>query len=281
MAQLQDLTRCLLAAGGAVRSDGKGTYLFYTDQSALTSKLWTGTSFGDQELICTSVRPNSTASFLLGSTTRLVICISTASALSAYRYDEEEEEWVEDNAVSHYKVHPVGMLTASIDSNESVCVFFQDTSGHLIYLDNSWTSTVLPADPIAGSPISTTVVEGQMHVFYISSHDSSMHYVTKGVDGNWSDKVMARHAFEEGLRRFMVAKNEESGAFEAYILTGRNAVLHMTTEGGGEVKQLGKVDKDGKFVAGTSAECCPYVWAPVVCYPRPMVCYPMVRYYCF
>jgi len=154
-------------------------------------------------------------------------------------------------------------------------VFFQDQSKRLIYLNETWTPTVLPVDPIVGTPISTSIVDNIMHVFYISAKDNCMHYVAQERGGSWSDKIMTSCTFEEKLKRFMVAPNQETGNFEAYVLTEDNALLQLTPEGEGVKRELGKVDKTGKFLAGTSAECCRYVWSPVVVYVRRRVrcCY--------
>ncbi|KAF8517817.1 hypothetical protein JB92DRAFT_2904692 [Gautieria morchelliformis] len=272
MAQFQDLTRVLLSAGGAPHPEGKGSYLLYTDQSSLTSKHWTGNTFGDQELVAKSVRANSPAAYLLAPTTRLIICISSSSTLRALRYDDDDEEWVDDKTILHIDVHPEGKLSASLDRNEDVRVVYQDPMGNLVFLNN-WTPTVLPADPIAGSPLSTVVDGDKLHVFYISAKDNCIHYVTRAPEGSWSGNVMVNCPVEEKIKRFIVAPIGDTINFDAYLLTADDMLLQVTPEGDGVKRELGKIDSKGIFVPGTSAQCCPFVWVTFVCWqPVPMRC---------
>ncbi|THH06242.1 hypothetical protein EW146_g9675 [Bondarzewia mesenterica] len=279
MAEFQDLTRRLLAAGGAMDPEGKSMYLLYADHSSLVSKHWTGTSFGDQDVVATSVRTNSTASYLLAQNTRRIICISSSSALRALTYNDDDEEWVDDTIPRH-DVHPEGKLATSFDADNRVYVFFQDPAGRLIQVDDAWNPTVLLAEPVAGSPIATAFVEDKIHVFYISAKDNCIHYVIQGGGSGWSDELMSKCSFEEEkVKRFSVGQNEESGALEAYVLTEKSALLQIVgkqdekVEAGEEKTVLGKVDETGTFVAGTSAECCPRLWGPrrrrAVPYPVP------------
>ncbi|THH20744.1 hypothetical protein EW146_g691 [Bondarzewia mesenterica] len=269
MAQFQDLTRRLLAAGGAMHPEGKSMYLLYADRSSLISKHWTGNAFGDQDIVATSVRTNSTASYVLAPNSRRIICISSSSALRALTYNDEDEEWVDDT-IPHHDVHPEGKIATSFGADNRAYVFFQDPAGRLIQLDDAWNPTVLPVEPVAGSPITTAFVENKIHTFYISAKDNCIHYVIQEGGNSWSDKLMSKCSFEEEkVKRFSVGKNEESGALEAYVLTEKSALLQVvgnqdgTADAGEEKTVLGKVDQTGTFVAGTSAECCRRVWRPV------------------
>jgi len=264
MAQFQDLTRCLLAAGGATHPEGNRTYLLYTDHSSLISKHWNGSAFGDQELITADVRANSSASMILTLSTRLIICISSASTLLAFHYDEDDEEWAEDTGIPRFEVHPVGRLAVSSSEDGRISIFFQDAAGRLIHLDDSWAATILPASPLEGSPISTVIVDGKTHAMYISAEDHCMHDLSETTNGSWSDEVMVGCKLEQKAMRFMVSQNAESRALEAYVLTEAREVLQVIAHEGGMTRELGKVDKEGNFVAGTSAECCRFIWLPIL-----------------
>jgi len=270
-----------MAAGGAVDPEGKGTFLLYVDpeRSRLTSKLWTGgKKFGPQELITSSVRPKSSASYLLTPTTQLIVCVSSANELRALSNDDEE--WEDDDDISRHKVHPDGKVAAALGADQHVRVLFQDPSKRLILLDRvdeSWKPTVLPANPIEGSPFGTSTAEDKLHIFYISADDHYMHQVVQEADGSWKDRVFASCSFEEEKltpKRFMVTRNPESNTFEVYVLTVRNALLKITQDGetsNGELKVLGNVDDKGEFVAGTSAQFAGYIWMPVTSYVRVAV----------
>ncbi|KAL6305494.1 hypothetical protein BKA93DRAFT_824901 [Sparassis latifolia] len=278
MAQLQDLSRSLLAAGGAMHPEGKGTYLLYTDDDSLISKLWTGTEFDESDLIATSIRTGSPASYLLTDDIRLVVCITSDNTVRVLRYDKDEEEWTDDDTIPRYEVHSAGQLAACLGVDGRLNTFFQDTSGRLIFLDESWNPTVLPVDVQIGSPIALAIVEkkgdAHLYVFYVSK-DNRVHFVAQDDTGSWSDSRMVNCQVEEKVVRFRVALNEQTDAFEAYALTDGRTVLQITGKGDGQKNELGKIDQDGVFVPGTSAECAVYVWVMV------RVVYPCVRYCCW
>ncbi|KZT11213.1 uncharacterized protein LAESUDRAFT_258324 [Laetiporus sulphureus 93-53] len=182
MSQLQDLTRCLLAAGGGPHPEGKGFVLLYTDQSSLISKVWTGSSFGDQELIDTDVRANAPAPYLLMPTTCIILSISDSSKLVSFRYDVEEEEWVPDDIPDHV-VHADGKLAAATDVDGHVSVFYQSVEERLVHLDEAWKPTLLPVQPVIGTPLTTLLSDDRVHVFYISAGDRCLHYIVRDSSG--------------------------------------------------------------------------------------------------
>jgi len=244
--------------------EGIGAYLLYTDRSALISKHWNGSTFGDQELIATNVRENSPAAYLITPTTRLIMCISSASTLLVFRYDDEEEEWIQDAAVPRLEVHSTGKFAASMSCDGHFCVFFQDARGRLIHLDESWFSTILLVDILDGSPISTVVINEKTHVVYISAEDHCMHDLSGDVGGKWDDVVMVGCAFDIKIERFIVAENESSGALEAYVLTEARDIIQVIAEGEGTKRDLGKVDESGNFVAGIGTSSSRFICVPLV-----------------
>ncbi|TFY69363.1 hypothetical protein EVJ58_g461 [Rhodofomes roseus] len=265
MSQLQDLTRCLLAAGYAAHPDGQSTYLLSTKDGVLVSKLWTGNSFGEEEIIATSVRPDSSAAILADADDRIIISITAASTLAAFQYDEDEEEWIQDRALSVYNVHGKGRLSACYTADHRICIVFQNESGALVRIEETevdsdgsldegagWTATVLKkaSDPLLGTPISTVLDDNGLHVFYFSAADQRVHQLHGGE--TWADEEMFDQALGP-LQGLVVSTNREKGSFEAYVLTADKAVLQA--EDGGDKRELGKVDGNGKLVPNTTAEC--------------------------
>ncbi|KAH9828785.1 uncharacterized protein C8Q71DRAFT_792452 [Rhodofomes roseus] len=245
MSQLQDLTRCLLAAGYAARPDRQ--YLLYTQDGVLISKLWTGDSFGEEELVATSVRPDSSAAILADADDRVIIGITASSTLAAFQYDEDEEEWIQDGALSAYNVHEKGRLSACYTADHRICIVFQNGSGALVHIEETevdsegsldegtgWTATVLKkaSDPLPGTPISTVLDDNGLHVFYVSAADQRVHHLHGGE--TWADEEM----FDQTL---------------GPVVTADKAVLQV--EDGGDKRELGKVDDNGKLVPSTTAEC--------------------------
>jgi hypothetical protein len=252
--------------GKANESEAKGTYLLYVDQESfkLTTKLWNGEKkFGRQSFVADGVRPTSTAPYILTPTTQLILCISTDNELRALSYSDDDDEWVDEDM--SIKTHPESKVEGTIDANEHVRVVFQDPSNRLVLLDRadeSWTPTILPADPMVGSPIGITIIH-KMFIFYISGKDNCMHYVAPEGDGGWKDKVFASCKFEGVLKpkRLMITLNMDNHTFEVYVLTEKNALLKITSDGENDgLKVLGKVDDKGDFVPGDSAEYAGYIW---------------------
>lgn len=245
----QDLARNLLAVGGTVDEQGEVNYLLFVDpkDSFLNCQHWKGDTLVKEELIVDSVRPNSRAAYLITPTERLVIYITPSSKLNSYTYDEDEREWVEsdETPIANFAVHPTGRVVASQDATGKAYVFFQDPSQRLICLDEAYTPTTLPVNPIAGTPISTLATEDEFHVYYISATDKFIHGLVRGSGGTWKDSVASKYAFTEEVKAFC------SGNEEFYVLTAANTLFKVNMEG--TTKKLGTVN-GGKFVPETAEE---------------------------
>lgn len=130
-------------------SDKGGTYFLYTDNGSLTSKLWAGDKWDDQDILAKGVRPGSPASYLLSPSTALILYIANSSALAALRYDDDEEEWVEDEGAPSKQLHSESKLAACFlpDSEDKIYIFFQEPSKSLVCLDSEWNTSILPREP--------------------------------------------------------------------------------------------------------------------------------------
>lgn len=251
MSQLHSLTRCLLAAGGATL-DEDGMYLLYVESSALISKHWTGETFGVQELIANSVLDGSTAVYLITPKAKRIVCVSSSFLLRSRVYDEEDEEWTEESIGSH-KVHPKGKIAGSTFEGGQQNVLFQDPSKRLVHLDSSWKPTILPANAAEGTPIVVSGDDIATYVFYVSADDNCLHCATREQGTGWSDGVFAAHAFvgDETPKRFLISQ-DDSGSFEAFILTQGNALLQIFPDG--RKTSLGTVNSAGQWVALTKEQ---------------------------
>ncbi|PPQ92157.1 hypothetical protein CVT25_008782 [Psilocybe cyanescens] len=248
----QELARYLLAAGSTTDPKGNVNYILSVDstKSFLNCQHWKGDTLAKQELLVESVRPGSTAAYLITPSEKLIVCITTSSNLTSYTYDPDDREWVEsdESLLSNYTVHPNGKLAGSLDAVGQVNVVFQDSSQRLISLisiDDEWTSTTLPVNAVAGTPISTLASKDGLLVYYISATDNFIHVAIHGSDGTWKDSATSKYAFTEEIKAFCV------GNAEFFVLTAGNAILKVTAEGTKTV--LGNV-KDGKFVPATVEE---------------------------
>ncbi|KAF8340103.1 hypothetical protein F5887DRAFT_178472 [Amanita rubescens] len=253
MSQLQDIVRILLAAGAHVDpQQGRGVRLLYvgSEDGTLMSQLWTGDRFDEKELIADSARLNSTAAYLFTPTDRSVLYVSPSSTLGVARYSEDEEEWVSDDSIPQFQVDPDGKVTAAGSSGGLGHVFFQNRSKQLVHLDEAWTPTVLPVNPVNGTPLLAMVVEGQMHLYYVSASDNRMHCVFQQQDSGWTDNSLP-YPFEMKLRQFVMV-TEGSGTLVPVALTEQNQLLWFKADGSRTI--LGSVNDAGTFVASSSEE---------------------------
>ena len=257
MANLENLTRCLVAAGG-ISLPEEGTFFLYVESSTLISKEWTGKSFGDQEFIASSILPSSVATYLVTSTSRIVICISANSTLRAVVYDEDDGQWADDQSLPHYELHPKAQVSGIISEDEGRHVFFQDTSKRLIHLNDAWAPTFLPVNAMEGSPLSTTIVDGQVQLLYISAGDTQIHQATQQKDGSWNDAVFSKYAFDESEKpeRFVTSQDDD-GRPVVFALTQGKILLQIPVDG--ERSELGTVDVAGNWVPMSKEEAVPNI----------------------
>jgi hypothetical protein len=272
MAHFQDLTRRLLAAGGALNIDGEGLCMLYTgpERPILTSKLWNGSSWGSQSIIAKGIRIGSSAAYLLSPQVRLIVCISEANKLRALRYevDEEAEEegWVDIKDFPHFDVHALGKVTGLFLGPAQHAIIYQDPSDSLVYVDQNWSRTIIPiSKPAPGTPIAVMLGDDRLRIFYISAEDRRIHDIVRTglTSDSWTDGVVASPTFDELPVRIIATFNPESSTTEMYLLA-RNSQILQVSEGDldGEAKVLGKVDADGKFNPGTSAQNCQMIYMP-------------------
>jgi len=257
MTQLDDLAFCLLAAGGVPDPETGGMNLLYVDPetSSLVSKPWTSggeEKLGRAETIAHSVRPNSTAAYIVGLSTRLIAYISSNSELRVCEFDDESDEWVEDEAIQQYIVHPQGHVAAVLVSTDQIPIIFQDPSKRFNFLtkvDGSWTSTIIPVEPIAGSPIGTLNTGNQFLIFYVSAKDNCLHYAAEEDGATWKDVAVANCVFSDEAKpkRLTVLPSEKG--FQVFVMSEEYTVWGFVN-GDEKLKKLGsmngnKFDPDG------------------------------------
>jgi len=267
MTWLDELARCLLAAGGALPMGSDGMYLLYVEDSALVLKHWNGETFDSEEFIAESVLPTSPAPYLTTPTGRLVVCISSSSTLCALKYDDDSAEWIDEESFGQHKVHPKGRVAGSITAGRRN-IYYLNSSKQLVHLDSSWESTVLPVNAVEDSPLATSSAGGKLHLFYVSANDNYVHYVTQQQVGSWTDTICTKYAFSanEKPKRFL-ASPDGSGGFELFVLTEEKALLRISADG--QKKSLGTVNVAGEYVPATKEEAIvkmPHQWDTVEIY---------------
>lgn len=253
MAQLQLLTNLLLAAGDAPDPEGEGLHcLFTNERSSLISKHWTGTAYGKKELVTDDIRSDSSAAYILTDDIRIIFCVSGKSYFRAIKYDEEEEEWL-DEELPHYELHPEGHITGFIGPDSRAFALFQAPSGHLVSLNDTWVSSVLHANAAIATPIATAFVGTQLLAIYLGK-DNHLRLIKQSSDGRFGeDTIFAPCIFEGKLKKIRLSGDEGSQNLEAYVLTEKRGIF-LVKQGAEERKSLGTVGNNGVFVPGTDAE---------------------------
>jgi hypothetical protein len=255
MSPLQELTRFMVAAGGAKPPGSESTHLLYIKDSSLILKEWNGTTFDAQELIATDALPDSPAVYLMPpDADKRVVYITSALTLGSFVYDEESEEWVEDEEFGQHKVHPEGKLVGTIDEDGEQHIFFQDPANNLIHLDDEWAPNALPAKAAAGSALAALAFDDHVHLFYTSASDNTVHYLTQQDDDTWSDAEHTTYAFGTGEnpKRFL-ASPDATNALELFVLTEQKALFRISADG--EKTALGTVTDAGEWQPTTNEEC--------------------------
>lgn len=263
MTQLDELAFVLMAAGGAADSEKPGSHLLYVDPktSSLVSKYWSGgdEELGQPETIAESVRLNSKASYVIGQSIRFIVYISSSDELRVSEFDSDSDEWFDDEAIPHYKVHPQGHVCAVLFPNDQIRIIFQDSSQHFNLLhkvDESWSSSIIPVEPTAGSPIGSWICDNQLHVFYVSAKDNCLHYVVEEASGSWNDVALPTCVLDtlKPKRLAVLPGVTAEKLFQVYVMSEANTFWNFAAETK-ELEKLGKMDGK-KFVPDNSEECC-------------------------
>jgi len=255
VAQQQELVRFLTAVGFSSDPEGKFFYFLFTnEQSSIFSRHWNGSGFGQEDPIANSVRPDSSAAYIITNNERFVFCISHDSSFRVLKYDDH---WLHLKNMPRYVVHPKGQMAGYVGLDGKRYALFQDASRRLISLDETWTQTILPVQAAIGTPIAHIILgvpdRPRLLVFYLGK-DSRLHYLEQRIGGIWGSEFLFTDVlFEDKLNKMVVTWNESKRKLEVYVLTGKKGVFQATQGGRGEGLSLGKIE-DEKFIPGTDAE---------------------------
>ncbi|KAF9465822.1 hypothetical protein BDZ94DRAFT_1253272 [Collybia nuda] len=255
MSQLQELTRFMVAAGGAKPPGSESTHLLYNEDSSLILKEWNGTTYDSQELIASDALPDSPAVYLLPpDSDKRIVYINSSLALGSLVYDEESEEWAEDEEFGQHEVHPDGKLVGTVGEDGDQHIFFQDQAKNLVHLDDEWTPTILPATAATGSSLAALAFNDKVYLFYTSANDNTPRFLTLQDDDTWTDAKHAAYTFEanETPKRFL-ASPDTDGALDLYVLTEQKALFRVSADG--KKTTLGTVTEDGEWKPTTKEEC--------------------------
>jgi ankyrin repeat protein len=259
MSQFQ-IARCLVAADSTDAVDSGSTYFLYAQDSLLVSKEWTGKSFAPQTVVAESVRPDSSAAYILTSSVQLIVYIDTSSKLQTVLFDDDSDEWYEDESyTASHEVHPTGHVAACLNDRGDVIILFQGKTGHLHLFNHNNSESIIqiPVRPVIGSPLRASFVRGTLYVFYVSAEDNCMHYTISKNNTwkEWKDNKWSSHPFEGVAKQFIVeSKRRNVLEFEAHVLTKERKLLHVAV--GGQWEKLGRLDEKGDFISERSVDIC-------------------------
>ena len=250
MSQLQDLARILTSAAVDLNPT-EGMSLLHISGNTLVSKKWTSGTYGEEELIASDARADApAAAFFTTPDKRIVVYVSSSSLIRAVQFDKDEEEWNEVEPLPHLEVLQNGQVAAGVDRNGQMGVFYQDSLGDLVYLDDKWNPSVLPPVSIkAGSPLATLFVGDDLSVAFVSKN-GGIHTLTRDNKGVWLEKELTQQLMVDGIIRFMPVPAEGN---VVYVLTDKRTMYKISGKGV-TAEEMGYVDDSGTYVAKTSAE---------------------------
>ncbi|KAF3085186.1 hypothetical protein TWF569_009366 [Orbilia oligospora] len=284
---LQRIAYCLSASSTFVSE--MASHLIYANDGTLTEEVWDPES-GEtikQEEVGDGVKDGAPAAYVwysngqgaedygddfdegIGAEERMVFSITPENKIIAFKYDYEEDDvWMDYNAgnVGTISVHPQSGLSAAINP-DGLYLFFMNPSGGLQAAvrpgGEDWTLTnVFPAEAKIGTPLTASVSNEGVSLFYFSV-DDTLHYLYRGHEsGSWEDHRIDNIVVETPVTRFRASQDQETGMVEAYVLTNERLLRFSGT---GESVDVGSVEKgiltktnDAQNIRWISRGCRPY-----------------------
>ncbi|KAF3313731.1 hypothetical protein TWF173_005801 [Orbilia oligospora] len=284
---LKRIAYCLSASSTFVSE--MASHLIYANDGTLTEEVWDPES-GEtikQEEVGDGVKDGAPAAYVwysngqgaedygdnfdegIGGEERMVFSVTPENKIIAFKYDYEEDDvWMDYTAgnVGTISVHPQSGLSAAINP-DGLYLFFMNPSGGLQAAvrpgGEDWTLTnVFPAAAKIGTPLTTSVSEKGVSLFYFSV-DDTLHYLYRGHEsGSWEDHRIDNIVVETPVTRFRASQDQETGEFEAYVLTNERLLRFSGT---GEPVDVGSVEEgvltktnDAQNIRWISRGCRPY-----------------------
>ncbi|KAF5595982.1 hypothetical protein FPCIR_4248 [Fusarium pseudocircinatum] len=255
--EIKTIARALRSAGHNTLPNGDLTFLWIQGRR-LVEKVYDGEELKDQRMVGVGLRESSTAAYALARDRIFAVYIGDDGIIKASEYDEDSEEWdeAELEGLGDVAVHPQGHVTvAGLPSMNLVVYQAPDGTIRTIKHEKEtgiWTEEFdIPGSAATGTPIAGFSTDEALIVSYFGD-DNEIHVHSRDFEtGDWTEETIPDSSFDDKVDSIIVAKDKDSGNFEAYVLS-QDTVCNITKTGSRDT--VGSFDSDGDFVPSTKAE---------------------------
>ncbi|KAG5813358.1 hypothetical protein H9Q74_012738 [Fusarium xylarioides] len=255
--EIRTIARALRAAGHNTLANGDLTFLEIQGRR-LVEKVYDGEELKDQRMVAAGLREDSTAAYAVAKDRTFAVYIGDDGIIKVSEYDEDSEEWDEADleGLGDVSVHDEGHVTVAGLPSMNL-VLYQATDGTIKTIKHDkdsdrWTEEFdIPASAATGTPIAGFSTDEALIVSFFGD-DNEIHVHSRDFEnGDWSEETIPESSFDDTVDSIIVAKDKDSGNFEAYVLAN-NTVYNITKTGSRDT--VGSFNRDGDFVPSTKAE---------------------------
>ncbi|KAF5714602.1 hypothetical protein FMUND_7319 [Fusarium mundagurra] len=255
--EIRTIARALRAASHNTLPNGDLTFLEIQGRR-LIEKVYDLDELKDQRMVAAGLREDSTAAYAVAKERTFAVYIGDDSIIKVSEFDEDSEEWdeAELDGLGDVSVHDQGHLTvAGLPSMNLVLYQAPDGTIKTIKHDKEpgiWTEEFdIPGSAAIGTPIAGFSTNEALVVSFFGE-DNKIHVHSRDFEnGDWTEDTIPESSFDDTVDSIIVAKDKDSGKFEAYVLAN-NTVYNITKTGSRDT--VGSFNRDGDFVPSTKAE---------------------------
>ncbi|KAF5981174.1 hypothetical protein FBULB1_4886 [Fusarium bulbicola] len=255
--EIKTIARALRSAGHNTLPNGDLTFINIQGRR-LVERVYDGEELKDQRMVATGLREDSTAAYAVAKDRIFAVYIGDDGHIKASEYDEDVEEWDEADleGLGDVSVHDQGHVTVAGLPGMNLVVY-QAPDGTIKTINHdkdsgTWTEDFdIPGSAATGTPIAGFSTDEALIVSFFGE-DNEIHVHSRDYEtGNWTEETIPDSSFDNTVDSIIVAKDKDSGNFEAYVLTA-NTVYNITKTGSRDT--VGSFNRDGDFTPSTKAE---------------------------
>ncbi|KAF5534014.1 hypothetical protein FMEXI_11521 [Fusarium mexicanum] len=258
--EIKTIARALRSASHNTLPNGDLTFINIQGRR-LVEKVYDGEELKDQRMVATGLREDSTAAYAIAKDRVYAVYIGNDNGtdiIKASEYDEDSEEWddAELEGLGDVQVHDQGHVTVAGLATMNL-VLYQAPDGTIKTVKHDkeseqWTEAFdIPGSAAIGTPIAGFSTDEALIVSFFGE-DGEIHVHTRDFEsGDWTEDTLPDSSFDDTVNSIIVAKDKDSGNFEAYVLAS-NTIYNITKTGSRDT--VGSFSQDGDFVPSTKAE---------------------------
>ncbi|KAF4487877.1 hypothetical protein FAGAP_11273 [Fusarium agapanthi] len=255
--EIRTIARALRFAGHNTLPNGDLTFINIQGRR-MAERVYDGEELKDQRMVATGLREDSTAAYAVAKDKTFAVYIGGDGLIKASEYDDDAEQWdeAELEGLGDVPVHDQGHVTvAGLPGMNLVVYQAPDGTIKTIKHDKdsgTWTEDFdIPGSAATGTPIAGFSTDEALIVSFFGE-DNEIHVHSRDFEtGDWTEETIPDSSFDDTVNSIIVAKDKDSGSFEAYVLAS-NTVYNITKTGSRDI--VGSFSRDGDFVPSTKAE---------------------------